>query len=352
MKYFAKIDGLRFIAIFLVLIEHFADFIGSKISAGYYGVDLFFVISGFLITGILLRSEGGSFRKSYFRFLGRRTLRIFPIYYLSIFILWLSGLEIVREKIAWLLLYSYNYAWVAFDIPYTPVNHFWSLGVEEQFYLFWPFVVLSLRSKPKLLITLILLIVAFGFSQFVFNIIPSISEYNNVGLLTRMASLGMGALGAVYLSIYKAPDKLMKNRVVEISMFVILIVTLLFDYKLKVCVLALTSLYLVIKSSKYEFSLNFVNTFLTNKHIVYIGTISYGIYVYHFILQSYITTYLFDPVWNGIDFSKFGVFEVLKWNSWIFKFPLYSLISIVIASLSFKYIEKPILKLKDKLFKY
>ena len=84
MKHYKQLDGLRFIAVSLVLVEHFATFLGRHISAGYYGVDLFFVISGFLITNILLRSNE-SFGKTYKNFIGRRTLRIFPIYYLTIF---------------------------------------------------------------------------------------------------------------------------------------------------------------------------------------------------------------------------------------------------------------------------
>jgi peptidoglycan/LPS O-acetylase OafA/YrhL len=72
INYYRKIDGLRFIAILFVMIEHFASFLAKYISAGYYGVDLFFVISGFLITGILLKPNVGSFKKNYLKFLWRR----------------------------------------------------------------------------------------------------------------------------------------------------------------------------------------------------------------------------------------------------------------------------------------
>jgi peptidoglycan/LPS O-acetylase OafA/YrhL len=72
INYYRKIDGLRFIAILFVMIEHFASFLAKYISAGYYGVDLFFVISGFLVIGILLKPNEGSFKKNYLNFLGRR----------------------------------------------------------------------------------------------------------------------------------------------------------------------------------------------------------------------------------------------------------------------------------------
>ncbi|RZK26098.1 MAG: acyltransferase, partial [Flavobacterium sp.] len=74
-KYYPKIDGLRFVAITLVLFEHFPPWIGRYFSGGYYGVDLFFVISGFLITKILYQSKEHNFFKAYMGFLGRRTLR-------------------------------------------------------------------------------------------------------------------------------------------------------------------------------------------------------------------------------------------------------------------------------------
>ena len=84
--HYNKIDGLRAVAISLVLLEHFAMIIGRPIFAGFYGVDLFFVVSGFLVTGILIKQNDKTFLENYKRFIGRRTLRIFPIYYLTILI--------------------------------------------------------------------------------------------------------------------------------------------------------------------------------------------------------------------------------------------------------------------------
>ncbi|HRZ96720.1 MAG TPA: acyltransferase [Paludibacter sp.] len=350
MKYFERIDGLRFVAISLVLIEHFASTIGTKISAGYYGVDLFFVISGFLITSILFKSKEKSFGRAYKNFIGRRTLRIFPIYYATIIILWILNLEIVRDKFVWLITYSFNYAWVLYDIPSTPINHFWSLCVEEQFYLFWPFIVLSLRNYPKTLITLIFSIITFGYMQAIFNVIPEISKYNQVNILTRMSSLGIGAFGAVYSANYKLSEKFFRNTVVEIAILILLVVSLVFPFKFQYISLAFISLYLVLKATKYEFSIEFLNKFLTNKKIVYIGTISYGIYVFHLPIAYYFSLYLFDPLWTNIDFSNFGIFEKIRLHSWIIKFPLYTTLSILFASISFKYFEKPILKMKDKYF--
>lgn len=128
--------------------------------AGWTGVDLFFVLSGFLITGILLDTRGG---RGYFRsFYARRTLRVFPLYYAALFglfallpalgLLTITAHEQLAGPQAWYWTYLTN-VWIAANgweavTPYT--SHFWSLAVEEQFYLVWPFVVLTLGDRRLL----------------------------------------------------------------------------------------------------------------------------------------------------------------------------------------------------------
>ena len=104
-------------------------------------------------------------------------------------------------------------------------------------------------------------------------------------------------------------------------------------------------------NGSYEYPLQSINRFLQNKSLLYIGTISYGIYVFHYPILYY-CTYIFDPFWAKIDFSFLGRFQKYTWHTWIIKFPLYSLLSIGLAALSYKFIETPILKLKDRFFKY
>jgi len=350
--YYKKIDGLRFLAISFVFIQHFAYFIGSKFSAGYYGVDLFFVISGFLITSILINSKEESFWKAYKKFIGRRTLRIFPIYYLTIFILLLLQLEIVKDNLFFLLTYTYNYASVYYKLPHNPVTHFWSLCVEEQFYLFWPIVVLSLNSNHKLLQWIIIFLIIIGFAQLSFKIIEPLNPYNYEGLFTRMGSLAMGALGSVMIKYKKIPDSVFQSRIMEYSIYFLLIMSLTINHPLKYPFLSICSLYLVLKSTHSDFSLGIVNSFLSNKYIVYLGTISYGIYVYHVPIAHYFEIYIFNQFWDSINWQSLGLFEIIKWNSWLLKLPLFSFLSIITAMFSFRFIEQPILKLKDKYFKY
>lgn len=170
-SYLPSLDGLRGIAVLMVMVCHFgpeppvrthaANLIARYSSAGWAGVDMFFVLSGFLITRILLASKADP---RYFRnFYIRRILRIFPLYYLtllSVFVLLPVFAHTAAPQPAgshqvWLWTYTANLlvaerrTWL-FLTPYADLNHFWSLAIEEQFYLVWPLVVAFL-PKPRLL---------------------------------------------------------------------------------------------------------------------------------------------------------------------------------------------------------
>lgn len=158
-KHIPALDGLRGIAIILVLAHHFLPpdqrdsgaygWFARAIEAGWLGVDLFFVLSGFLITGILLDTKPSA--NYYQGFFGRRALRIFPLYYAVLFVLMivipLTGSRFAVSEIAvhywpWLVFYGANiliaiqHAWCL-----GTLSLYWSLAVEEHFYLVWPFVV-------------------------------------------------------------------------------------------------------------------------------------------------------------------------------------------------------------------
>lgn len=351
-QYYKSIDNLRGFAILLVLIAHFAGYIGDFFDSGYYGVDLFFTISGFLITNILINQENQSFGHAYKNFMGRRILRIFPIYYLTIFILYLFEYQPIQEYIFYHITYTFNYAWVIENIPLSAVSHFWSLCVEEQFYLFWPIIVLLLSGKPKVLLYLLLSIILFGIAQMVFNIIPQLSPFNKINLLTRMSSLGMGALAAILIKMNKLPYSFFTKKWIEYTMLFILILFLFLEVDIKYAILPVCSFYFIIKGAKFGFTSSALKWIENSNKLLFIGTISYGIYIYHLPIDYYTTKYLFDPIWHNINFKSLGVLEKLQYHPWIFKFPLYSTLSISIAWISHSYLEKPILKLKDVFFKY
>ncbi|HEX4310718.1 MAG TPA: acyltransferase [Acidobacteriaceae bacterium] len=167
------LDGIRGIAVLVVMMFHFwivawagggsiweraYDYVAGM---GWIGVDLFFVLSGFLITGILYDSRQFP---HYFRiFYGRRTLRIFPLYYAALTIFFLIGPLVLThihrptladlqsgltvKLFAWTYLLNWYEGFKGWAVVAHPLQHFWSLAVEEQFYLVWPFLVLKLARR-------------------------------------------------------------------------------------------------------------------------------------------------------------------------------------------------------------
>jgi peptidoglycan/LPS O-acetylase OafA/YrhL len=169
------LDGLRGVAILLVVaihvrlppaelpLDHLVAFV---LSAGWLGVDLFFVLSGFLITGLLIDARGGP---RYFRtFYTRRTLRIFPLYYLTLAFVFfiaprLPGLlrsDGLQGREWWYWLYLSNIYFALGDWPSNSFNGVWSLAVEEQFYLVWPWVVLLCPPRALLRVCVLTMLMA------------------------------------------------------------------------------------------------------------------------------------------------------------------------------------------------
>jgi peptidoglycan/LPS O-acetylase OafA/YrhL len=213
------LDGVRGIAILAVLIDHSAMWqspiapidtvVQSFTGSGWVGVDLFFVLSGFLITGILLDAKGGS---HYFRnFYARRVLRIFPLYYVCITLVLLStaipaiaahfpeqAAEIHRVQ-PWYWTYTTNWliafrGWAAAPMRST---HLWSLAVEEQFYLIWPALVLLVdrRTLARICVGLIIVCPLLRIGLLFFAHVPPRALV--VLTPTRIDTLAFGALLAI-----------------------------------------------------------------------------------------------------------------------------------------------------------
>lgn len=169
---------------------------------GVLGVDLFFVISGFLITGILLDARArveqgdGTIRGVFAAFYARRTLRIFPVYWLLLIALAAAGVADVREHFAWEFSYLTNVL-IALRGEWLPhgESHFWSLAVEEQFYLIWPLVILLLPRRA--LVPVMIAVIALA-PLFRWYAVRELSIYHAAVLTPAcMDVLGLGALLAL-----------------------------------------------------------------------------------------------------------------------------------------------------------
>ncbi len=214
MVYRKEIDGLRALAVIPVILFH----AGLGVSGGYVGVDIFFVISGYLITSIILRElTAGTF--SLIHFYERRIRRILPALFFVIFVclpfawLWLLPHELksFAESVVAVVLFSSNILfwqeseYFATGAEYIPLLHTWSLAVEEQYYVIYPLLMLLLwRFGRYWLVALILLtgLLSLGLSEWGWRYFP---EANFYLLPTRAWELMLGALLAFYLFRHKQP---------------------------------------------------------------------------------------------------------------------------------------------------
>lgn len=154
MKHAPQLDGLRALAVMIVLLHHWIPATYQPVDhLGRLGVLLFFVLSGYLITGILLQcralvqsgveSSGFALKQFYIR----RFLRIFPAYYAILIAGWMLHWNIIRETMLWHVTYTSNFYFAIRGEWQNPISHLWSLSVEEQFYLLWPALILWLPRR-------------------------------------------------------------------------------------------------------------------------------------------------------------------------------------------------------------
>ncbi|SIO62464.1 Peptidoglycan/LPS O-acetylase OafA/YrhL, contains acyltransferase and SGNH-hydrolase domains [Singulisphaera sp. GP187] len=205
------LDGARGLAILLVMTYHFTmgmagQSFSSRLlfkltSVGWCGVNLFFVLSGFLITGILYdtRTSVHRFRNFYMR----RALRIFPLYYGTLLILfglipwmnrWTHGFQGVERAWPWLWSYGTNIL-ISLDGKWFPLSHYWSLAVEEHFYLIWPLFVFTLDRRSSIRACLALIAIALVVRFWLVGQGLVLSAYTLT--LSRMDGLAIGALVAL-----------------------------------------------------------------------------------------------------------------------------------------------------------
>ena len=360
-NYLVQLDGLRFVAIALVLADHFTAAI-NKIPFGPLGVNLFFVLSGFLITRILItssekfRGNPGGFRDYFKRFFIRRTLRIFPVYYLCILLLFIFNVPPVREKIAWFLFYGSNLYMAIHQTWMGVVDHFWSLSVEEQFYIIFPLVIFFIPRK-----WLVPTFVAMLTGSILFRLYFFLSGYswivNYVSMPACLDSFGLGAFMA-WLLLFR-PDqyrKLFRNGYWVILGLLLWAGVIYWSKTFSEPKNIATDVWERLAGSVFCFFLigkgvlgygGFMKAFLENRAVLYLGKISYGLYAYHNLVYNHFHSPANHPTLRLL--RKIEQFVPAVAHNLLFESLFFFSLTVIVATLSWYLMEKPINDLKDKL---
>lgn len=342
-----QLDTLRAFSLFLVLLGHWIskDYWIHKFPIGIAGVTIFFVLSGFLITGILLRSkdsfDSGNHNLLYYlkHFYIRRTIRIFPVYYFTLIVLFILNFENIREIILWFVFYISNYL-MYIKMDWTgAMSHFWTLAVEEQFYLFWPLIILFTPKKYLLKIIFLFILTGIFFRGFNYLINDRTEYHTMFSYMLTLSCIDAFALGGWLAYIRNYIDglfELLKGKYIFllIGTLLFIVINMFFEINIvdvsmfKFCI-AVIALFMVSKlSTGFKGKLKYI---FENKFLMYLGKISYGMYIFHTFVP-----YIYESL--GLPF----------FNSMLIMFLIYLFILIVISSLSWIILEKPINNLKRK----
>lgn len=293
-SHYPALDGLRGIAILLVVLYHNFSFI-PFFNYGWLGVDLFFVLSGFLITDILMNTMN---TKNYFKnFYARRVLRIFPLYYLSLILFLLIlpsipgfplNMSYYQEYQWWFWTYLQNWTLIFhYNGKAIALNHFWSLAVEEQYYLVWPLIIVFVRSPRKLLVlcltTLIIVIMA---RLYIWNHRESFPSYQWLFLFTRIDGILIGSMLALVYQINKDALRTYSTYLILLlAGFNFLIYFIKDDPGFPVWAIAgyttFAAVFALLVHESVKKDNKVVNFIFSNPVLRFLGKYSYGFYIFH-----------------------------------------------------------------------
>jgi len=366
-KYRADIDGLRAIAVLSVVGFHAFP---SWVKGGFIGVDMFFVISGFLISTIIFGSlDRNNF--SFIEFYSRRIKRIFPALILvllsSYVFAWFQlladeymqlgkhiagGAGFVSNFILWQESGYFDSA-----AESKPMLHLWSLGIEEQFYIVWPVLIFLVPRRYIMTMTFVSVLLACLFIVLNFNH-PN-KDYNYFHTLSCAVALLTGSL----MACLKQFDYQRLLRWISVSRLLSPVAILLFIsisilyrlgkvednelilIRLFICVLGF---YWVGKAATKSFK-GWFGLFLSNKWVRKIGQMAYGIYIFHYLVYNLVQPILVkitDRIFQPVIFEQ-SPLKYLKYNASIIHFPFLVAAVIALAWISFTFFESKILKLKN-----
>ncbi len=359
--YFKYFDSLRFLAAIIIVFAHTIEgfaWIGPIESISKYksfelsefgevimlfihnlgvGVDLFFLLSGFLITYLLLEEKKKFGKISFYHFYMRRVFRIWPVFFLiialsPILVAWTESVP--QPNYLMNALFLGNFDTINSEIWVFPFAHFWSICIEEHFYLFWPFVIAFIPLKRLIPVFIGFIGLSIGFRIFVYEYTPFAYFQVYLNTLSRMDVLVFGAIVAYYYS--KKTFQFTIPIIGRYALFAILIFCMftikvysadsffstVFQKYIFIGVILLLMLDFQFRN-KYSFKP------LNNSLFSYLGKCSYGIYMYSNIIVLIVVKTLMMPYGNK--------------NLWWFIFLNISL-TLVVSIVSFEFIERPILK--------
>jgi peptidoglycan/LPS O-acetylase OafA/YrhL len=353
-RYFHTLDALRFFAFFKVFLLHlplsYPGAFDYLTKGGEVAVQFFFVLSGFLITYLIIAEKHQTGRVNFKRYFARRALRIWPLYYLMVAFAFaspfiLSALRLEHSDAGYQpnllcsLLFLENYMTIAtHQAPnVSPLGVMWSVCVEEHFYILWGLALLLLdtRHLPKLIFYCLLLA---PISRIVFTAL----NYRTLDLLTNIDLFAMGAIPAYFL--HKRPESFERHvsrlhsglKLCYVATVICLALVAPHLSGATSAILAPTILGLLFAGLLALFVPQ-DSTFRISDSSVFtkLGTYTYGLYLFHTIVINFLVRmgtragYSLEPPFNGLCFAMLALSA-----------------SIAVSMLSYKYFEKPFLSLK------
>jgi len=303
-NYLNYIQSLRAVAVLFVFFFHSNLNLFSK---GYLGVDIFFVISGYVITKQLEEKFFINNKLEIKKFFIRRILKIIPVYFFIITVFFFSFLffgpltefYFFKVKLKFIYLFASNFYYLNYNKNYfdnifsDPLNHTWSLGVEMQFYLVFPFFFYLLRNnlKPKKIIKILLCTITLSIAL----IIYLSKDYNRIFYSTQYRAWEFLQGAFVYFAgIENAKDNNNQKKFINEEkkswlIFLLMLLVIFFPNKNNLIInqfliVILTSLFIFFKNSRTSF-------FFSNRFLVYLGNISYSFYLWHLPVIYFVNIY-------------------------------------------------------------